>query len=125
MTTVICEVCEKNVPQITCWCVIDTKNKTRHFECKINCKPIPAPKSTPTIPPQTSTELELSKQNLKEKVKVKVNEKEKESEIRKESTIVITETVPEWAEAYPRPNIFKRILYWFYVPDGYTKVKTS
>jgi hypothetical protein len=102
-----CEICKKVVSPLDCWCVIDTARKTRHYECKVNCAPIIVPPPIPTPPPTNLEPFEL--------------------EIKDESgeSYIYTETVPEWAETYPRPTFFQRIKLWFQRPKGYSKVKTS
>lgn len=44
-----------------------------------------------------------------------------ESEVRHPETL----DVDEWSPAYPRQGIVTRVLNWFSIPSGYTKVKTS
>jgi hypothetical protein len=109
MDFVLCELCETKVSPLTCWCVIDTREKTRHYECKDtrSCKPkVKAPESAPVLAPASLEpapfEIEIP-----------------------DDVIIRTETVPEWAEAYPRPTWFQRIRQWFSTPAGYTKVKTN
>ncbi len=34
---VFCKHCEHEKDVDECWCVIDTKNKERYFECKVKC----------------------------------------------------------------------------------------
>jgi hypothetical protein len=105
MEPVLCEICNKSVLPETCWCVIDTRNKTRHFECKVNCKPSAplraAPAAAPPEPDPEPFEIDIP-----------------------DDVIIRRETVPEWAEDYPRPTFIQRMKLWFTRPSGYTKVKT-
>ena len=104
MEPVLCEICNKLVSPEACWCVIDTQNKTRHFECKVSCKPKAKP---PEPAPAPEPVLESFVIDIPDDV------------------IIRTEEVPEWAEAYSRPSWFQLIKQWFTVRSGYTKVKTQ
>ncbi len=107
MEPVLCEICNKSVLPETCWCVIDTRNKIRYFECKVNCKPPePVPVQAPEPAPQPPPDPEPFEIDIPDDV------------------IIRTETVPEWAEDYPRPTFIQRMKLWFTRPSGYTKVKT-
>lgn len=52
VVTCICRICETTVEANTCWCVIDSAKKTRHYECKKECRP----KLKPPQPPQSKEE---------------------------------------------------------------------
>jgi hypothetical protein len=111
MEPVLCEICKKIVSPLDCWCVIDTRQKTRHYECKdtVNCKPKvkpPQPTPAPTSSEPAPFEIEIPDEELPD-------------------SYMYTDSVPQWAEAYPRPSFLQRIKQWFTNSPGYTKVKTS
>ncbi len=109
MEPVLCEICKKVVSPLNCWCVIDTRQKTRHYECKdsFGCKPPnPRPETTPPLLDAAPFELDIPDEELPD-------------------SYIYTDSVPQWAEAYPRPTWLQRIKQWFFTPPGYTKVKTS
>lgn len=102
MTTVICKHCEHTVQADSCWCVIDSKTKTRYYECKANCL---------SLPPPETIQIQLDEiQTMADAI---------------EEQIQRLDRVIETIEAYPRQTFFQRIRNWFSTPAGYTKVKTS
>ncbi len=56
MSTIQCAICKEDKSIDDCWCVIDSKTKSRYYECKKKCKP-PIPIEI-TIPSDTIQEEE-------------------------------------------------------------------
>ena len=92
---VYCKFCEHQKDLNDCWCVIDTKTKSRTYECKVKCI---QPKQTPV----------LSKE---------------ESGVREPEPV--QRDILDWSEFYAKESFFTQIVNWFRSPSGYTKVKTS
>ncbi len=79
---VVCKHCEHEKDVDECWCVIDTRNKERYFECKVNCIVI--------VPRVSVADVDFD-------VVPKI---EKEYEIR--DAVEIDTTVEDWMDRIPR-----------------------
>lgn len=85
MTDVVCSICEKKVSSLECWCIIDTIQKKRYFECKNICM---------TNPPVLHIQIPKEKEEVRE------------AEVSKEKKEVLEIEVTEWTDAYPKQTIW-------------------
>jgi hypothetical protein len=94
MNTVICGKCEHSVNVDDCWCVIDTKRKSRSYECKKEC-------------------LQRTSESKIEPIEIEIPS----------SMIETAEPIADWVTAYATQGIFQQISNWFNHRSGYERVK--
>ncbi len=92
-----CNICKKNVESTSCWAVIDTKTRTRYYECKDPCEPPPQPQPQPPQPQPPLEPFELSI----------VDEEEESIEEQEETT-----EVQSWASK-PKESMISKVLTFF------------
>jgi hypothetical protein len=85
---VFCKHCEHEKDVDECWCVIDTRNKERYFECKVKC--ISSAEPTNQVSTMLANQIEEGIRELKKKA----------DEI--QEALEIDTTVEDWMDRIPR-----------------------